>query len=184
MTLKYVQHEAGYTLVEALVAIGILTSILMGVTLLAIQSIRATNVTQAKLQAEYLAGEGIELARVMRDAGVGFFQTSYTDAVAAAGTGSIALNIDALGHVCLPSTSCASTPLFQDSGQHNLFVTQCDTSQQNTTCARSSFTRIITLHPSSDGSHVTVESRVQYAVNGFANPLTYTLTTELYHVAQ
>ena len=189
------QQNDGYTLVEALVAIGILTSILLGVLLLATQSIRATNVAQSKLQAEYLAQEGIELVRALREDTADFFATPYSTLTAQTAGGNVPrMNLDSTGQVCFFTSGagiiqCDGTfgTLFQDSTKQNRFVVKCDPTQQNAQCDVTGFSRAVSFTAKTDSDSVPfyeVVSEVTYTVAGFANPLKYTLTAGLYNVAQ
>ena len=112
------RNNSGHTLVESIVAIGILTAGLLGVVTLAIQSVRVTDISESKLQAEHLAAEGIELVRAMRDEGfrgggssfrnpgLGDAEVGYGDIASTLGVGTAAsFNLDVDGEICPESGS-------------------------------------------------------------------------------
>jgi Tfp pilus assembly protein PilV len=68
---KYtLQKNKGFTLVETLVAIAIFTMAILSMFAVFASSISSTNYAKSKITAEYLAQEGIEYARNLRDSAV------------------------------------------------------------------------------------------------------------------
>ncbi len=61
------QHKKGFTLLETLVALSILTSAVVGPLTLAFYSIRSAGLSQNQLTAFYLAQEAIEYVKNQRD---------------------------------------------------------------------------------------------------------------------
>jgi prepilin-type N-terminal cleavage/methylation domain-containing protein len=70
------KNNSGFTLVETLVAISIFTVSLLGLMSILSQSIISTNYAKQKMIASYLAQEGIEYIRNMRDTFVLYNATS------------------------------------------------------------------------------------------------------------
>jgi len=64
---KKVNKSRGFTLVETLVAIAIFTASILAVMAVLANSISDTNYAKKKITAAYLAQEGIEYVRKMRD---------------------------------------------------------------------------------------------------------------------
>jgi len=116
----------GFTLVETLVAVSIFTMTLVAVMGLLGQGIADTNYTKNKITAEYLAQEGIEYIRGMRDTyvisdgsnGWGNFSAKITDSNFGC-TGAIGcyFNIDGLTNlqdiIFVPCTLSCYTPLLK-----------------------------------------------------------------------
>lgn len=61
--------ERGFTIIETLVALSIFTFSILGLIVITSRGIADTNYTKNKLIAAYLAQEGIEMVRNMRDSG-------------------------------------------------------------------------------------------------------------------
>ena len=70
MKYKKLQKNKAFTLVETLVAISIFTVSLLGIMSVLASSISSTNYAKQKMTATYLAQEGIEYVRNMRDTDV------------------------------------------------------------------------------------------------------------------
>ena len=68
MALKPVKNNKGFTLLEVITAIFILTVGVGGSVLLTQQTLSASSVIESKLVAAYLAQEGVEIIRNVRDA--------------------------------------------------------------------------------------------------------------------
>ncbi len=60
-------RQSGFTLVETLIALSIFTTSLLGLMVISSQGISGTNFARNQLTASYLAEEGIEYVRVIRD---------------------------------------------------------------------------------------------------------------------
>ena len=120
MKQKQQKQNQGYTLVEAIVAVGILASALLGLVALAVQSVQVSDVSETKLQAEYLAQEGIELVRAVRESNNGYFKDAgsaitYDRLIENLAIGaSRPVNIDPTGRVCGISSSCNSFSLYKN----------------------------------------------------------------------
>jgi len=67
--MQYRKTKTGFTLIEALVAITILTAAIVGPLAIVSQSLIDAQIAKDKLTATYLAQEGIELVRAHRDTG-------------------------------------------------------------------------------------------------------------------
>jgi type II secretory pathway pseudopilin PulG len=65
--MKKTNQEKSFTLLEAIVAIFVITTGVIGVYSLIIQTLSASNSSKEKLIAAYLAQEGIEIVRNIRD---------------------------------------------------------------------------------------------------------------------
>ena len=85
----------GFTLVETMVAITILTLAVSGAFMAASSAINAANIASDQLTASYLAQEGIEYVRVMRDntyltayhaAGADISATAWSSFISSVGT--------------------------------------------------------------------------------------------------
>ncbi len=69
-TTKSIQHNTtsgGFTLIETLIALSIFTTSLLGLMVVSSQGISGTNYARNQLMASYLAEEGIEYVRAIRD---------------------------------------------------------------------------------------------------------------------
>ena len=89
---------AGFTLIEAMVAITIVTLAVTGPLFTASRAIVAAQMARQKLTASYLAQEGIEYARAMRDneylaayqaGGTNISTAAWTDFLTGSSAGSI-----------------------------------------------------------------------------------------------
>lgn len=191
---KFLHEQNGYTLAEAIVAIGILASALLGTLVLAAQSINVTDIAQTKTQAEFLSEEGIELARAFRESSAGTFklydvatpcqgscpQADFAANIKAAIPNNgdhIDANIDSQGRVCVTNTNCF--PLFIDTSINNRYTLRVSGS------ASTRFKRTITFtrKQETDGAHhsyIEVVSKVDFTVRGSAQASTYSLTTHFY----
>ena len=67
MLLTNIKNRSGFTLIEVIVAIFILTIGVMGAYAVVQQIIASTSITSSRLVAAYLAQEGIEIVRNIRD---------------------------------------------------------------------------------------------------------------------
>jgi len=67
MKFNLLKNNKGFTLVETLVAISIFTVSILGMMSILASGIADTNYAKQKITAEYLAQEGIEYVRNMRD---------------------------------------------------------------------------------------------------------------------
>lgn len=67
MKLFYKKNNTGFTLVETLVAVTILVMSVTGLLIVTGEGLQKTSNAQTRLQAQYLAQEGIELVRATRD---------------------------------------------------------------------------------------------------------------------
>jgi len=99
--------KRGFTIIEAIVAIFVITTGIVGVLTLVTQTISSATYSSDKLIAAYLAQEGIEIIRNIRDTnwldpanppwnnglGVGGYQADYNDLSLSAYTG-IPLNLE------------------------------------------------------------------------------------------
>ncbi|HFC11137.1 MAG TPA: type II secretion system protein [Candidatus Kaiserbacteria bacterium] len=65
--MKILKQKRGFTLVETLVAVAILAIAVTGPFFSAEQSLQAAKIAQDKMTGSFLAQEGVEFARVMRD---------------------------------------------------------------------------------------------------------------------
>lgn len=104
--------QAGFTLIETLIAIAVLTLAVVGPLYTASRSIVAAQTANDQLTASYLAQEGIEYVRAMRDyeflsfykaANVNVSSAAWTDFVSGSGVGSIAR---------CRTTACAYDPYY------------------------------------------------------------------------
>ncbi|MHB1163407.1 MAG: type IV pilus modification PilV family protein [Minisyncoccota bacterium] len=64
---KHARHRTAFTLIETMIAITILTLAVSGPLFIASRTILAANVSRDQLTASYLAQEGVEYVRAMRD---------------------------------------------------------------------------------------------------------------------
>lgn len=168
----------GYTLVEAIVAIGILVSGLMGVVVLAVQSLGISDLARIKLQAEYLAQEGIELTRALRDDNSGFFDTlSYGDLAALNSDGeSMKFAIDVDGHICVINTTNCRGLLYASQGDKQYSILSADA-----VTTRFNRTITVTRHFDTSGNpYLEVSALVVAQHRGVVRETPYTLTTALY----
>jgi type II secretory pathway pseudopilin PulG len=189
----FFQEQKGYTLAEAIVAIGILSSALLGTLVLAAQSINVTDIAQTKTQAEFLAEEGIELTRAFRDATAAKFvffdpaspcdgscqaanyHTDIVDAHLLNEGDHVDLNLDSKSRVCVDAAKCYS--LFINPLKDSRYVLR--EGANNST----RFKRIITLTKKKDSSgsfFVEVRSQVDYVTRGTNTNSSYQLVTDLY----
>ncbi len=67
LSTKKQKRVAGFTLVETLIALSIFTLSLLGLVVISSQGISGTNFARDQLMASYLAQEGIEYVRAIRD---------------------------------------------------------------------------------------------------------------------
>ncbi len=195
--------QSGFTLVEAIVAIGILASALLATLVLATQSINVTDVAQNKTQAEFLAEEGVELVRAFRESNNAFIHYSpncttncnatvnFADITKNLSIGqSITFNMDAKGaenregRVCIDEYTSPQSPdcyaLYKES------TSQYVVRSQGNDVTR--FKRMITLTKKQDTDadtntkipYIEVAATVQFYNRGLVAPSAYTLTTQLY----
>lgn len=191
---KLLRNQHGYTLAEAIVAIGILASALLGTLVLAAQSINVTDIAQTKTQAEFLAEEGIELSRAFRESAAGTFkmydtstpcQSSCPQADFSANIKALIpnngdhvdANIDSMGRVCVNNSGCY--PLYIDTSVSNRYMLR------TTGSASTRFKRTVTFtrKQETDGarhSYIEVVSKVDFTIRGSAQSSTYSLTTHFY----
>lgn len=66
---KEISKEGGFTIIETLVALAIFTFSIVGLIVITSQGIADTNFAKNKFVASYLAQEGIEIVRNVRDSG-------------------------------------------------------------------------------------------------------------------
>lgn len=180
--MKKHTHESGYTLVEAIVAIGILTAGLLGAIVLAVQSIQVADIAESKLQAEYLAMEGVELTRALRADDAGYFDIRWQDVqddIEAAGEANI--NIDPEGNACF-----LSDPACNSEGRLFFRLPDEDLIILTDTGSETKFARTVRLrHETDDAGNiytrvdVEVAARVRGLPTGETN---YSLTTQLYDI--
>lgn len=185
------RQQKGFTLVEAIVAIGILSSALLGTLVLAAQSINVSDIAQTKTQAEFLAAEGIELARAFRENAEGnkvFVQydsgcnntcpeTTFAEQVVGKipnENNSVKINIDATGRVC-DAPLCSQ--LYR-SDLDNLFILRNSGSSLTRFSRTIQFTK--KLDQPNNHPYIEVTSSVQYTVRGTAQPTQYSITTDFY----
>lgn len=76
MNIKIQQKNKGFTLVETLIAISIFTVSILSLLVVLSQGVASTNYAKQKIIASYLAQEGIEYMRNLRDTYVLFDATS------------------------------------------------------------------------------------------------------------
>jgi Tfp pilus assembly protein PilV len=81
MKIFFKQKNKGFTLVETLVAVSIFTMSLLGIMSVLASSIADTTYAKQKMTATYLAQEGIEYMRNMRDTNM-FFTSTWSDFIA------------------------------------------------------------------------------------------------------
>lgn len=67
MRIKHLAEKKGFTLLEVIIAIFIITTGIVGVLGLISQTITVTNISSQRLIAAYLAQEGVEIVRNIRD---------------------------------------------------------------------------------------------------------------------
>jgi prepilin-type N-terminal cleavage/methylation domain-containing protein len=67
---RTLRHERGFTIVEVLIALTIFSIAVAGVITIAVQGGMNVNASKLTLTANYLADEGVELMRAMRDTSV------------------------------------------------------------------------------------------------------------------
>ncbi len=107
-----IKKQNGYLLIEAMVAMGILTTSVLGIFALMSQSIKLTRVVDDQYVGTYLAAEGIEITKNLLDAN--FLTSSSTWSTGAAGDFTISgcYEID-VNTPSLPSSNCPGpkTPL-------------------------------------------------------------------------
>ncbi|HBI25613.1 MAG: hypothetical protein UT41_C0001G0269 [Candidatus Wolfebacteria bacterium GW2011_GWC2_39_22] len=70
MKQQHIKKTSGFLLIEAMVAMSVLLTSVMGVFILMSQSIKLTRTLNDQYVATYLAGEGIEIAKNILDASV------------------------------------------------------------------------------------------------------------------
>lgn len=187
--------QDGYTLAEAIVAIGILSTALLGTLVLAVQSINVTDIAQTKTQAEFLSEEGIELVRAMREDSLANFKqydpgapctTSCQALTFGALVGQIPnegdhidVNIDAKGHVCQAQANCF--PLHMDAAD-NRYTLRTSSSSLTRFKRTISLTRKRDTTPSGTPGNLYIEviSKVDFTIRGTAEASTYFITTHLY----
>lgn len=192
-------QQSGYTLAEAIVAIGILSSALLGTLILAVQSINVTDIAQTKTQAEFLAEEGIELARAFREnttenfvlydltCGPNCSPTHYVNITGPLVNdgASQSLNIDGKYRVCLISDTGTDncSQLYIDPTKDNRYVLRKGSNTPNTPTR---FTRTITFtrkfdsHSPDPHPFIEVTSKVDFVTRGTATASTYQITTDFY----
>ncbi|MFC1640494.1 prepilin-type N-terminal cleavage/methylation domain-containing protein [Patescibacteria group bacterium] len=191
--MKHHDTQSGYTLVEAIVSIAILTAGLLGIITVATQSVRVSDISESKLQAEYLAQEGIELMRAMREANSTYFHDvgdpatliNYYDLKQPSSSfdEEIVMNVDADGNVCFESgfsgTNCdAEGQMYIDATGKYVLDSVGDASK---------YSRLITLvirdaadTDDTTDSYLEVTSTVSFQARGFSTPSEYSITTHLY----
>jgi len=161
------QRERGFTLVEVLVAMVLLSTALVPVFMLASDSLRLTERIKNSLIGANLAQEGVEVVRALRDAN--WFQgVSFSQGLDGCDAGCVVqYNSDTLNTALLPST-----PLLFDSAT-GLY--------QYTTGTASIFSRKITI-TQIPPSHMKVVSEVSWMNRSI--PMTMKLEYYLFDWAQ
>jgi hypothetical protein len=165
----------GQTLVEALIALSILTMGFMGILALLTKSFELNRVTTEDAQATYLASEGIEIAKNLIDHDVYeklsgnvnygwgncFSRTGYYYPIDYS-------TVDCTSPSMLFSASnvpADRTPLYYDAANH-VFTANSFGAQ------RTGFVRTIEVTNSADGEAVDVQSTVSWTDAGSANQIT------------
>ena len=143
----------GFTLIETLVAIAILTLSVAGPLLVASRALVSAQIAQEQLTASYLAQEGIEYVRMMRDdeylaayqdGGSTVSSTAWSNFVSGTGSASIAqcvsvaCTLDPINSALQPCggmgmSACSSLPLYVES---NGLYTQVATGNTKTPYVR------------------------------------------------
>jgi Prokaryotic N-terminal methylation motif len=173
----------GQTLVEALVALTILTSGFLGITTLLTKSFQLNRISTNDTQATYLASEGIEVAKSLIDHDVYYgLATPHTDDWGECfplGRGASAdyefqyNTIDTLSAIptcptAVPAATANSTHLYFDSVNH-LYSYNKGVNSVNT-----NFTRDVKITmPAADyPNEIDVQSIVTWNTNGLSNTIT------------
>lgn len=100
------KKQHGYLLIEAMVAMGVLTTSVLGIFALMSQSIKFTRVIDDQYVGTYLAAEGVELTKNLLDTNTLSGGAWNAGGFASAGCYEIDVNSD-----MLPGVGCPETPL-------------------------------------------------------------------------
>jgi len=173
MNMKRNNHKHGFTLIEALVAVAILALSVGGPMYAASRALVAAQIARDKLTASYLAQEGVEYVRMLRD---NLFLYEYsqnsppdrywwdfrfgTPTNQCAGTCKLD-PWDAFGNYLVSCSGASCSPLYIDSSGR---YTQDNTGGNEVT----SFTRTITIAeiPNTDQKEQKITATVQWTSHG------------------
>lgn len=166
-TRTIIHSRRGQTLVEALVAISILTTGFIGIVALLNKSFQLNRITTNDTQATYLASEGIEITKSLIDHDVysglpsnEWFGQSFTNTGHYYG---IDYRTDTTAGLTV-SNATASAPLYLDPTT-NLF-------SYDSSGIRTKFVRDIWVGLSADGYDLDVRSTVTWTDGGLSNNIT------------
>lgn len=167
-----IHSRRGQTLVEAIVALSILTTGFIGIATLLTKSFELNRTTMNDTQATYLASEGIELVKNLMDHdvyvgfasgpgvydwGVSFPQTGYYY--------DIDNNTTSTANLPAPKNSPDVTPLDFDPNTHTYNYDAVDGTPTN-------FVRNIHIAKMLNGNEYDVQSTVKWTDNGLSNTIT------------
>lgn len=166
------QHNQGFTLLEVVVALGLLIMVFGGVTGLAILSTEAAKSSKNNLIASYLAKEAMELVRYRRDLNYILTVSPFDQIATESDTAVYNFNISYTGTIDPAGTDVTQTPALVTSSN---FYTQA----LATTTTR--FRRLVTTtyHVAAGPLPAYIEVRVEVYWNEDTRHNTYTLTGEL-----
>ncbi|MEK7081104.1 MAG: prepilin-type N-terminal cleavage/methylation domain-containing protein [Patescibacteria group bacterium] len=155
------QKNKGFTLVETLVAISIFTVSILGLLMVLSQGIADTNYAKQKMIAAYLAQEGIEYIRNMRDTYVLYTEATGNDWNAF----KVKLNPCNLGNECGFDNSIFPPDVFKCSTHSNQCKLYLDNGNYNTNSlgSDSGFVRKIWMETAGLGpDQVKISSKVEW----------------------
>lgn len=176
MNVFFHNFRRGQTLIEALVALSILTVGFVGIVTLLARSFQLNRTTANDTQATYLASEGIEVAKNIIDYDVyyGLSQSSSTNDWGCSFNLNVGQSADyALVYDTAP-TNCSAPPLVrsQPNGNHLYFDPVNDTYTYNSFSTQSTnFTRDVTITAVS-ADELDVQSTVTWTDGGLSNTIT------------
>jgi len=171
MSVKYIKKQYGFTVLEIIVVIFIVSLSLVGILALATYNIKISNFNKNELIASQLAQEGLELVRNQRDknwldgndwklgAGAGSNSDIYQDGTYAIDYRNGIINVDSIN-------SSGAVLKINSEGFY-----------EHVTGTNTVFSRVITITDNTE-DHMEVESNVQW--NDRGRIYNYTVNTVLY----
>lgn len=194
---KNFRNKKGFTLIETLVSILIVSIAVMAATAALQSSLQTSSFVENQITARYLAADAMEYILALRDEGAAMSQgwmgklLPCVSTGASAGSGEVWCSIDTYNNSMTSYTSASDmSPLYVCSVPNGTNGTISVFEQQNNTgCTATKFTRTVTIMPiqylypndTNQFNEVIVTVKVSWANGPFSSSESYTLAEDIYN---